>query len=238
MEILRELREGKGWNMAQAAAALGMKYTTYVSYEKGDRQLHSEQLIVIARCYGVTLDQLLGRSERPSIQYSYILDKYAKLDDFGKRAVNAVLDAELERCEKVIDFGTIRKYLSRPAAGVNGLVEGEDYEDMPRDAKTPPEADFALVVSGDSMEPYLHDGQVVFVDEKAELKPLEVGVFCVDGATYVKQYAPLYDGSLMLLSANPAREDANIRIAKDSGQSVQYFGKVILKKKLPKPIYK
>lgn len=238
MDILRELREGKGWNMTQAADALGMKYTTYVSYEKGERKPHSEQLIVIAKCYGLTLDQLLGRAERPPIQYFYILDKYEKLDDFGKRAVNAVLDAELERCDKVVDLGTIRKYLSRPAAGVNGLVEGEDYEDIPRTVKTPPDADFALVVSGDSMEPYIKDGETVYVKRDEPLQPMDVGVFGVDGATYIKQYAPMYDGSLMLLSANPKREDSNIRISKDSGQSVHYFGKVLLKKKLPQPIYK
>ena len=162
--------------------------------------------------------------------------KYAALDEHGKAAVDAILDLEYRRCVKaeVIDFGTIRKYLSRPAAGLGGLVEGEDYEDIPRTAETPREADFALVVSGDSMEPYIHDGETIYIDEKAELRDLDVGVFCVDGATYVKQYAPGIN-EYYLLSANTKR--GYITIRESGNQSVQYFGKVILPKKLPRPVY-
>lgn len=168
--------------------------------------------------------------------------KYDSLDAHGKHTVNVVLDAEYSRCNEVvettvIDLGTIRHYLSRPACGVNGMVEGEDYEDIPRTEDMPKNADFCLTVSGDSMEPYISDGDMVFVDETAQLQPLDVGVFSVDGATYVKQFAPGYSGEMYLLSANPKREDANITIPAESSQTVQYFGKVILNKKLPEPVY-
>lgn len=64
MSVLEELRKEHGWNMREAAAALGLKYTTYVSYEKGDRQPNSEQLLMIAKFYGVTVDHLLGRDKK------------------------------------------------------------------------------------------------------------------------------------------------------------------------------
>lgn len=170
---------------------------------------------------------------------SKIEKKYAELDKYGKNAVDAILDIEHSRCieSTVIDFGTIRHYLSSPAAGINGMTS-EDYEDIPRTKDMPKDADFCLTVSGDSMEPYIHDGEIVFVNEKAQLQDFEVGVWCVDGATYVKQFCKSYDGNLYLLSANPEREDANITIFKDGNQSVQYFGKVLLDKKLPQPYYK
>lgn len=237
MNRLEEIRLSKGLKGPEAAEGIGINYNRYRSYEKEERQMNSEVLIQIADFYGVSIDYILCRDNASKLKPP-LVQKYEKLDDFGKRAVNAVLDAELERCDKVVDLGTIRKYLSRPAAGVNGLVEGEDYEDIPRTVKTPPDADFALVVSGDSMEPYIKDGETVYVKRDEPLQPMDVGVFGVDGATYIKQYAPMYDGSLMLLSANPKREDSNIRISKDSGQSVHYFGKVLLKKKLPQPNYK
>lgn len=204
----------------------------------------------IADYFGVSIDSLNGRKE--SIRTDYLraigpaeenlLTKYRFLDARGKASVNAVLEAEYDAMqqpdENVVDFGTIRHYLYSPACGVNGLTSGEDYEDIPRTADMPDGADFCLTVSGDSMEPYIHDGDMVFVNESARLQDMDVGVFSVDGATYVKQYAPLYDGSLMLLSANPERESANIRIPRESSHSVQYFGKVILPKKLPQPFYK
>lgn len=170
---------------------------------------------------------------------SKIEKKYAELDKYGRTAVETILDIEHSRCMEstIIDFRTIRHYLSSPAAGINGMTS-EDYEDIPRTKDMPKDADFCLTVSGDSMEPYIHDGEIVFVNEKAQLQDFEVGVWCVDGATYVKQFCKSYDGNLYLLSANPEREDANITIFKDGNQSVQYFGKVLLDKKLPQPYYK
>lgn len=64
MSVLEELRKERGWNMRETAEALGLKYTTYVSYEKGARQPNSEQLLMIAKFYGVTVDHLLGRDKK------------------------------------------------------------------------------------------------------------------------------------------------------------------------------
>ena len=54
---------------------------------------------------------------------------------------------------------------------------------------------------------------------------------------FCKQWAPGYAGETYLLSANPKRQDANIIISRDSGRHCAYFGKVLLKKKLPRPEY-
>lgn len=167
--------------------------------------------------------------------------KYASLDTHGKSVVDYVLNEEYERCTaeddeppKVI---TIRHYLYSPAAGVNGLVAGEDYEDIILPPNAPNGADYCLTVSGDSMEPYINDGDLIYVKEDEPLQPFDVGVFYVDGGTYVKQYCPSYDGGVYLLSANPKREDANITISRDSASTFICFGKVLLKKRLPQPIY-
>ena len=47
----------------------------------------------------------------------------------------------------------------------------------------PKNADYCLTVSGDSMEPYIKDGQLVYVERDAELDTFDVGVFSVNGAT-------------------------------------------------------
>lgn len=175
-----------------------------------------------------------------------ILQSFRALDGHGKKLVRLILDAETERVRVqkaevetvVVDLGTIRRYLSRPAAGPNGMVEGEDYEDIPRTADMPSGADFCVVVSGDSMEPYIKRGETVYVSETAAIEPLDVGVWVIDGATYIKQYYPLDDGGMMLLSANPEREASNIHIHPDGNQSVQCFGKVLGIKKLPLPEYR
>ena len=63
---LSELRTKKGYSMRQAAKLMGLPYTTYVNYEKGDRDPNSEMLVFLADFYGVTVDYLIGKEEAPA----------------------------------------------------------------------------------------------------------------------------------------------------------------------------
>ena len=107
----------------------------------------------------------------------------------------------------------------------------------PRTSQTPAGADFAVTISGDSMEPYIHDGDTVYVQRDATLAEFDVGVFYVDGDVLCKQFCLDAERSLHLLSANPEREDANRAISAESGSQVVCYGKVLLDRKLPKPTY-
>lgn len=63
MNRMKSLRIEIGISMADAAKKIGIPYTTYVNYEKGDREPNSEMLIKIAKFYQVSVDYLIGRSE-------------------------------------------------------------------------------------------------------------------------------------------------------------------------------
>lgn len=63
MNRIYELRTQMGITMKEAAARLGMPYTTYVNYEKGTREPNSETLIQLARFFGTTIDNLLGKTD-------------------------------------------------------------------------------------------------------------------------------------------------------------------------------
>lgn len=74
---LKELRLAKGLNMRQMAKLLNIQYTTYVGYEKNEREPNSEILIKMADALGVSADYLLGRdSKEQAIQARewYILE--------------------------------------------------------------------------------------------------------------------------------------------------------------------
>ena len=60
---LRELRIEKGRNMSEMAKEIGIPYTTYISYEKGEREPNSEMLIKLSRHFGVSIDYLIGRTD-------------------------------------------------------------------------------------------------------------------------------------------------------------------------------
>lgn len=245
---LKERREALNLTQAELGRLLGVKGSAISNYEIGVSSPKADilyKVFDVLQCDANYLfqDEMTNKkSPALSSEALRLARDYDGLDAHGQSAVRVIADKELERTTEPeaapVDLGTIRHYLSRPAAGVGGLVEGEDYEDIPRTPDTPKNADYCLTVSGDSMEPYIHDGQLVYVERDAELDTFDVGVFCVNGETYIKQYCPTMPGVLMLLSANPEREAANVTILDSGSDTVYYFGKVLLPKKLPEPKYK
>lgn len=83
-------------------------------------------------------------------------------------------------------------------------------------------ADFALRISGNSMNPKYHDGDILLVENCDSTEIGELGIFILDGCSYFKKY-----GGDRLISLNP--EFADI-LLKDY-QEVACCGKVIGKLK-------
>lgn len=63
MNMIKSLRTENNLSMAQAARELDIPYTTYVNYEKGEREPNSEMLVKIATYFDVSVDYLIGRSK-------------------------------------------------------------------------------------------------------------------------------------------------------------------------------
>ena len=61
MNRMKELREQKKISMKEAANGVGLPYTTYVGYEKQEREPNSETLIRIASYFSVSVDYLICR---------------------------------------------------------------------------------------------------------------------------------------------------------------------------------
>ena len=104
----------------------------------------------------------------------------------------------------------IRLYDLPASAGPGTFLDGESFEliELPQDA--PQNAGYALRVSGKSMEPYYHNGQIVWVKEQNSLMPGEIGIFLYDGCSYIKQLTITYDG-VVLHSLNPESPDVPVR---------------------------
>ena len=76
------------------------------------------------------------------------------------------------------------------AAGTGNLLDDMEYYEtvsFPED-QINPGANVGIRVSGDSMEPVYHDGQVVWVQRCAELHPGEVGIFVYEDKAFIKVY--------------------------------------------------
>ena len=247
MNNVKAFRKSRNMTLKELGRLCDISESSIQRIEQGTRKPSFEVLLKLTDALECTSEELFGIREAAEIAklspvpvQSELERKYNALDDHGRGLVDLVLDAEYKRCivpaepEKIV---YIRHYLVPAAAGYASPIEGDDYEDIPLPDGAPPGADFCITVRGDSMEPYIPDGSLAYVRRGASLQEFDVGVFYVDGDALVKQWCVDYAGTLHLLSANPAREDANRQIPKTSASTVVCFGKVLLDHRLPRPIY-
>lgn len=249
---LKAIRIDRSMTQKSLGASIGVTPVTIGNWERGTRQPSFNLLVRLAETLRTSTDELLGRSsEHPlSLDAETMARRYALLDEYGRSLVYTVCTMEYERVQqsaKVVKLPIrsepqhvsrhrfLPKYLSPPAAGFGVPLEGEDFEMIRVDDNTPEEADYAVCISGDSMEPYITDGEMVFVMETDTLDDGDIGIFCVNGEMYCKQYHLDKDGGLHLLSLNPAREHASIHLSHDSGYDVRCCGKVLLDFYIPSP---
>ena len=245
-EKIRKHRKAMHMTQTELGERLGVQKNAVSKWETGRvediptgkiRQM--AELFDVPVAYLMQDEMLTPASDSEQDRLSALLDT---LNAEGRRQLMTFaryLAAQPELCEgdPVGEITYIRHYLFPAAAGYASPIEGEEYVLEPRGGDTPTQADFAVTISGDSMEPHIHDGDTVYVQRDATLHEFDVGLFFVDGDVLCKQYCVDAERDLLLLSANPLREDANRRIAADSGSRVVCYGKVLLDHKLPKPAY-
>ena len=165
------------------------------------------------------------------------IDKYRALDDYGRETVELVLDREYERCKepKVIEIRPelypelenvdVNVYDIPAAAGRGNYLEESGYEIMsfPR-KKVPQNASFGVRIDGDSMEPRINDGSIVFVQECQKIEDGEIGIFYLDGKSYCKQLKLDHKRRKIILhSINPRHKN----IVVDDDQNLRTFGRVV-----------
>ena len=83
-EILKELREKKGFTQKQLAEALYLSKTTISQYENGTHTPSIESFIKLADIFDVSIDYLLGRTAMP-VTFSLLKKSFSSeenVDDF------------------------------------------------------------------------------------------------------------------------------------------------------------
>jgi transcriptional regulator with XRE-family HTH domain len=63
---LRDLRDDADLSQKQVADLLGINQRAYSNYETGKREIPSRFLILLADYYHVTIDYILGRTDKPT----------------------------------------------------------------------------------------------------------------------------------------------------------------------------
>lgn len=189
MNRIQELRTARNLNMRKVATDLGIPYTTYVNYDKGDREPNSEMLVRLADYFNVSVDFLIGRSAEPQSS-----DPYAS---FPEPVI----------AENVVTF----RVIGEAAAGYDHLAEevwdGETVEIPAEFLRGRPKSDyFVLHIKGDSMYPLYISGDKVLVLKADTLEYSgQIGLMLYNGeeATLKKVEYVMGEDWLRLIPINP-----------------------------------
>lgn len=235
LDKLKEMKAESGFTTKEIADKSGIPEPTLEKLFAGatkDPKLATMQQLV--HFLGFTLDDL---SEMPKTgEYLSKLEKdhikkYRLLDPYGKEAVDSVLDVESRRCEaaraaalqkvhgemgaaqdmpeKIIQLRFKVPGYSIPMSAGTGQEAGQEYpEDYVLTKEQPRGTSYIATVSGNSMEPTYHDGDLLFIHACEEVAQGQIGVFLMDGQQWVKE---LGDGELISHNEKyapiPVRED-------------------------------
>lgn len=160
----------------------------------------------ICRALGCSIDEAAGltaarvpvftRSEGEHLR------KYRALDGHGRELLDTVLEMEYQRCVSVKTQGRVLRvpyYLIPVSAGLgNPLDEAPAEEVEIADTAEHRRGDFVVKVSGDSMMPLYCDGDRVLVQRQPSVERGEIGIFVLNGESYIKKL-----GEGKLISLNP-----------------------------------
>lgn len=244
IENLKRARENAGLTQTQAAQKIGVSDGTYKNYEQGKREPNGDKIVTIANAFGVTTDYLLGRPDAK--EPADPIDKLMTVDEMEKDLLREWLSLDevsrksfLDVLRKIVAADQKRQtaaskraaYLlhrlsrHKVSAGLGYNLDDDDNWQEAEVVETAAvhQADFAVEVDGDSMEPDYLNGDILLVQSTPTIEVGEVGVFTLNGDGYVKEL-----GESELLSRNPEYDPIPIH----ESDSLQCWGRVIGKTEL------
>lgn len=159
-----------------------------------------------------------------------IIESYEKLSDDGKTLISKTINNMLyyESKNTIVEedlkaYTTHPVYLLPASAGTGQFLDGENFEMITFPIKEIPKgSNFGVRVSGNSMEPQLHDGDVAFIQRSKEIQSGSIGVFILNGDAYIKKMVRDMN-ECYLVSLNPAYEPIKI----NKNDDLRTVGKVL-----------
>ena len=122
---------------------------------------------------------------------------------------------------KIPVLGDVRAGL--PMEAVENIL---DYEEISSDMAAHGDY-FALRIRGDSMEPRIHEGDVVIVRRQPDVDSGDLAIVLVNGdSATIKRVRKLSDG-IMLIPFNPSYEPIYYDVSTCASLPVQILGRVV-----------
>lgn len=208
---LKQARTRKGLKQEELAKLVGKSKNVISNWERGDNKPDADTLFELCDILNVDANFLLGWEDNQnlslSIQEQDHIKKYRSLDSLDKKAIDVLLDTLSKRqSEQAAEFIQLESPMLLPYYGriVSAGTGQYVFDDIPPEMieiesnHINMQADFAVGVNGDSMEPTYKDGDVLLIKKQPSVNVGEIGIFMIDGEAFVKEL-----GHNVLVSHNP-----------------------------------
>ena len=227
-EILANARKSKHLSqpeLAEELAKMGIQksHKSISTWEKGLAEPSCTTLMALSKILGITdiYDRYYG--DTPEHPYTLLNDEgKAKVDEYTQLLVDSGKYAK--HTAKIIECipREVKLFYLPASAGPGEFLDSsEDYEMVTLSEDAPHETDFMIRIQGDSMEPHFLAGETVHVKQQETVENGEIGIFGLDGKSYIKKFRSTPDGNF-LLSLNPKYDPIPI-----NSESFVVFGKVV-----------
>jgi len=222
--------------------------STLARIEKNSIDPSVSDVVEICKFFNASTDWLLTgkgginneKGEFLTIDENEFINKYRKLKKIDKIRVLERMQTLIETYEekhlKQAKRVKVKVYELLVSAGFGTYIGdiGSEYDVLEFDEdEVPPRADYGLGVRGDSMAPFINDGDTVWVKEQCEVDNGNIGIFVIDDEAFCKKLEIKYGSrgqlrQIRLLSLNPKYEPIVIK----EHNKFRTLGKVLNK---PKP---
>lgn len=214
---IKRFREMNNLTQKQLAEKLNVKNSAVSNWESNANSPDIEKLFEMCEIFNVSINDMYGMQNSTCNltheEYEHI-ETCRKLSAAGQAYIrnmtNNLIEYENVIKEEIQSFDeqvaaiekeTIKIYWSKAAAGIPLPIVSNDYDEIEKIDDIPAEADFGIILSGDSMEPDYPDGCTVWIKSTPELEDGDIGVFLLNGeATCKKLYCQ--NGECKLISLN------------------------------------
>lgn len=234
---ISSLRKKFGLTQEDLANKLGFSKQTVSNWETGLKTPRMGAIQKMADLFNVSKSFIIeGVEEPPSTSIEKIYNQLSpprqqKVYNFANQELEeqkeqkshiTVLEKYKENKKKEKEYVDIFWYGSASAGTGQFLFSNKELISLPKE-QVPIEADFCLTVSGDSMEPVLHNGDYIFVTKQNTLFNRSIGVVIVDGESFIKKVF-FENDKARLQSFNKKYKD----IIVDDSNDFRIIGKVVL----------
>lgn len=197
-EKIRLYREKEGLEQKKLAKLIGVTGNAVSNWENGRGRPDINLLPDICNALNVTMYDLFD-VEAPDTYLTkedqHFLRQYKKLTEGHRMAIEQMTDTliNVQEAENIPSIKKLTYFKKQLAAGIGDPTEFEDAGEIIYlySSRQVDRSDCVFSVSGDSMEPVYHDGDMVLVSripDAPELQPGETGAFIAGNETYIKVY--------------------------------------------------